>query len=413
MKIQFNYFNVINTIRKSLNFIDNNITNHGDEVAYIVYKIASHLNFDKEDLKSLVIASMLHDIGACKTDNLNEFLNFENNSTEKHIVYGYLFIKYFSPIPQMAKTILYHHKNFCDLKDTKEEYMANLINLADSISIMKYMCGSYEKFNEKFIEIVNNENRYNKEYIDILLKLKSENSICENLFNYTYLEELEEFINKIEYTQEELLDYIQLIIFSIDFRSKQTLVHSLAVSATTKEICKILNFTEEDEHLCTVAALLHDIGKIATPVDILKKPGCLSYEEFEVMKDHVCKTRKILEYLGNERVRDIASNHHEKLNGKGYPRGLDYKSLTIEDRVVAIADIFVALTERRYYRDSLSKDEVSKILNRCVLNNEIDKDIVDIVLKNYNRILSSIEDSVDKFNNKMNKIMDEYDSFTF
>lgn len=408
MKLELNFFNVINTIRKTLNYIDETIINHGDETAYIAYKLGTSLNLDEESLKSIVISSMLHDIGACKTEDLSDIINFENYNYIEHSVYGYLFIKYFSPISHMSKSILYHHEDIDNLKNTIEENNANLIHICDAVSVLKIKCSSYNEFEKNFIFNINDPKKYKQEYIDTLIKLHKEDSICKKLFDGSYLIELNTYLNSFSYTQNELRKYIELLGFSIDFRSGKTLTHSLAVSTVTKEICSILNLDEKTKDICTISALLHDIGKVSTPTRILKYPGILSNKDFNIMKGHVYKTREILNHLGNEKIKDIASNHHEKLNGRGYPRGLNKDMLTLEDRILSVADIFAALTEKRYYRDSLPKDEVLSILRKCSLENELDSDIVSIVLNNYDIILNLIKDELSKFNNKLKRINKEY-----
>lgn len=93
-------------------------------------------------------------------------------------------------------------------------------------------------------------------------------------------------------------------------------------------------------------ALLHDIGKVSTPVEILEKPGKLTSEEFEVMKKHVTETRKILDGYVNPKAYRIAVRHHEKLDGSGYPLGLKAEDLSLEERICAISDIVSALVRR-------------------------------------------------------------------
>ena len=408
MELKLTFFNVINTIRKTLNCIDETITNHGDETAYLAYKLGKSLNLDEEELKSIVIASMFHDIGACRTDDLSNIVYFEDYNPKNHAIYGYLFFKYFSPMAHMSKSILYHHKDIEHLNETWEENYANLIRICDTIAVLKIKYSCYDEFEKVVISKINNPKQYKQEYIDTFIKLHEEDAICKHLFDESYLMELDDYLRGVSYTQDELRTYIELIGFSIDFRSEKTLTHSLTVSIVTKEICSLLNFDEEDKDICTLAALLHGIGKISTPIAILKYPGKLSESDFQIMKDHVSKTREILEYLNHERIRNIASNHHEKLNGKGYPRRLTEEELTLEERIVAVADIFSALTEKRYYKDSLPKDEVLRILQNCTLKNELDSDIVRIVSTHYDRILNLIEVEISEFHHKLEKIRSEH-----
>lgn len=120
----------------------------------------------------------------------------------------------------------------------------------------------------------------------------------------------------------------------------------------------------------TKAAPMHDIGKIAVPDAILCKPGRLTDEEYEIMKQHTVKGGKIIEQtfgnLGNEEYRDMAYNvamyHHEKWNGKGYPIGLSENNIPLCARIMAIADVFDAVSEKRCYRDAMPMDKCFGII---------------------------------------------------
>ena len=120
------------------------------------------------------------------------------------------------------------------------------------------------------------------------------------------------------------------------------------------------------------AAPLHDIGKISTPDDILQKPGKLTDEEFEVMKKHAAAGGDIILHslrdLSNPEFRqvayEVARYHHEKYNGRGYPEGLKGEEIPLHARIMAIADVFDAVSQRRCYRDALPVEECFSIIER-------------------------------------------------
>ena len=135
------------------------------------------------------------------------------------------------------------------------------------------------------------------------------------------------------------------------------------------------------------AAPLHDIGKIATPDSILQKPGKLTEEEFEVMKNHAPVGGEIILHafqdLRNAEFRQIAYEvaryHHEKYNGKGYPEGLKGEEIPLHARIMAIADVFDAVSQRRCYRDALPVEECFSIIEKGS-GVDFDPDIVKIFL---------------------------------
>jgi HD-GYP domain-containing protein (c-di-GMP phosphodiesterase class II) len=114
-----------------------------------------------------------------------------------------------------------------------------------------------------------------------------------------------------------------------------------------------------------MAGILHDIGKIGVPDSILRKPGPLTHEEYEVMKGHVMLSSLIIHGLPNlEDILDAVSNHHERWDGKGYPRGLSGKQIPLLGRVMAIADAFSAMTMDRPYRAGLPIDRALEEVTR-------------------------------------------------
>lgn len=135
------------------------------------------------------------------------------------------------------------------------------------------------------------------------------------------------------------------------------------------------------------AAPLHDIGKISTPDDILQKPGKLTDEEFEVMKKHAAAGGEIILHslrdFSNPEFRQIAYEvaryHHEKYNGRGYPEGLKGEEIPLHSRIMAIADVFDAVSQRRCYRDALPVEECFSIIERGS-GTDFDPDIARIFL---------------------------------
>ena len=129
-----------------------------------------------------------------------------------------------------------------------------------------------------------------------------------------------------------------------------------------------------------ISGLLHDIGKLAIPKSILNKNGQLTPEEFYLIKSHAYYTNLILERIEDiEDICDWASNHHEKLNGTGYPKRLSKNSLSKEARLLAVCDIYQALSEDRPYKKGLNDDKAFKILYDSANQNLICKDSVDIL----------------------------------
>ena len=150
-------------------------------------------------------------------------------------------------------------------------------------------------------------------------------------------------------------------------KSPYTFRHSLGVTEVAERIAWNLGLPPARRKLVYRAALLHDLGKLRVPNSILDKPGKLDDAEWAVMREHPMLSQKILERIPSfARIALIAGRHHERLDGTGYPLKLKADTLTLEDRIVAVADIYSALSEDRPYRTAMKKEQIFEILRKEV-----------------------------------------------
>ncbi len=149
----------------------------------------------------------------------------------------------------------------------------------------------------------------------------------------------------------------------IDAKSPWTFRHSEGVADISVGIAQVLGFNQQDLRLLRRAALLHDIGKLGISNLILDKPGKLDPAELAQMRKHPIYTRQILERVGGFReIAGMAAAHHERLDGKGYDRGLDASHLPMQVRILSVADMFEALAAKRPYRQDLADEQVMDII---------------------------------------------------
>jgi len=151
----------------------------------------------------------------------------------------------------------------------------------------------------------------------------------------------------------------------IDAKSPFTYNHSNGVANASVAIARKLDLPRERIVFVRHAALLHDLGKLGVSNAILEKPAKLDDEEWKSMKRHPMDTWLILKAIPHfEELSEVAASHHEKLNGTGYFRSLTAEHLSIESRIIAVADIFDALSAKRPYRDSLPLETVFNIMRK-------------------------------------------------
>lgn len=180
---------------------------------------------------------------------------------------------------------------------------------------------------------------------------------------------------------------LEVLAASIDAKDSLTAGHSSRVARYTAGIASELGFNEDDIDTLNVAALLHDYGKLGTDDRILKKPGRLTSEEYDHIKEHVVNTKNILNKMAFSRkyrtVPYLASQHHERLDGSGYADGLKAQDIPFMTRIIAVADVFEALTANRHYRDALSVAEAFQILDEDI-GTKYDANVV-AALKSYHK----------------------------
>jgi len=166
----------------------------------------------------------------------------------------------------------------------------------------------------------------------------------------------------------------------VDAKSHFTFRHSQGVADVAFGIAQNMGLPAERARLVRRAALLHDIGKLSISNTILEKKGGLSTEEWKVVHQHPGLTRRILERVGPFREMSIiAGEHHEKLDGSGYPNQLMGADLSLEARMIAVADVYGALSEDRPYRDGLELENIVSIIKKLVPH-KLDGDCFDALL---------------------------------
>lgn len=394
--------NVVNIIRNALNLIDSRLIDHGERVAYIIYKILSVENkCTKSEIADIVILAIFHDIGAYKTEEIDNMLEFETKSVWQHSIYGYLFIKNLSPLGELADSILYHHFSFDKLclVDSKNKSIASLIHLADRLDV------ALNKKNFDFVKtfVPLKDKKFEGKYIDLFIMADKKYNIIDKIHNKTYSDEISELISDIELSYSQIKQYLEMLVYSIDFRSNVTVTHTITTVSISIEIAKALKMPDVSLKKIYYGSLLHDIGKIAIPLNILEKQGSLNDLEMEVMKSHINLTESILKNYVNDDILKIASRHHEKIDGSGYPYGLKGDVLSINERIVAVADIISALSGERSYKKEFDKYQIIKILQDMSKENKICPNIVNVVVNNYDLIVGNsnknCKDILDKYNN--------------
>ncbi|MDD6656412.1 MAG: response regulator [Lachnospiraceae bacterium] len=191
---------------------------------------------------------------------------------------------------------------------------------------------------------------------------------------------------KKEHESKEKLDnmnanIIRALAYTIDAKDRYTSGHSQRVADYSLAIAKRMGKSEEEQRIIYYAGLLHDVGKIRIPEEVINKPGKLTEDEFEQIKVHPISGYHILKGIhDDEQIAQGAKYHHERYDGKGYPNGLEGESIPEISRIIGVADSYDAMTSDRSYRKALPQETVRAEIEKG-RGQQFDKEIADIMIQ--------------------------------
>ncbi len=193
-----------------------------------------------------------------------------------------------------------------------------------------------------------------------------------------------------EQLKQAHIDLVQRLGRAAEYKDTDTGEHIVRMSQYSKVLALGIGMSENQAELLHQAAPMHDVGKIGIPDAILLKPGKLSEQEFEHMKEHALIGAKILANSSSpllQLAHTLAIEHHEKWDGTGYPYGLKGDEISIEGRIVAVADVFDALTSKRPYKDAWSVEKaVAHMKDQA--GSHFDPAIIDLLVNKLDEILN-------------------------
>lgn len=392
------FLDLVLSISEATDLIDPLLNNHNKRVAFTAFNIADSLGLSNNSKYDLIISGLLHDIGSFTRKERREILKYDyrpKNPVNNHSFIGYTLLKDFSPLKEIASIIRFHHYLWKSIKDlklpNKLKLLSQIIHIADRIDVIIDKDRDILSQVSDICDMMKKDCRvrYRPDIVEEINKLKNK--------EYFWLDavsqpEISTFTDKLGFLPIDFeIDIIDKFatVFShiIDFRSPFTATHSSGVTTTAMFLAKAMGFSDSEAFMMKIAGYFHDLGKLAVPSEILDKAAGLNTEEFRVVRSHTYHTYRILENITNmEVINSWAAFHHETLDGNGYPFHLTASELSLGSRIMAVADIFTAITEDRPYRKGMNKEETLKVLNNFVKNNKIDKNIVDRVAENFNEI---------------------------
>jgi len=390
---QINLHEAIYSLTDALDLVGVTHIHHGKRVAYLATAFAETLGWPAAQCDQLFLAAMLHDCGVSRTRVHLKLREFSWEDERDHCKIGAAMLSQCRQLASLADVVLHHHTHWSAYAGldvpTEVSELANCIYLADRVDILSV--GGIEKTDNILLardEIVDKivakrGDWFAPALVDAFLANARSEAFWFRLERGHVSQYAREWVvrcprHPIEFA--ELRDLINLFAIVVDAKSAFTSEHSDGVASLARHIGQLFDLPERSCELLELAGLLHDIGKLRVPDEILEKPAPLSAEEFAVMRRHSFDTLDIIKNIhGLEEVAQWASQHHERADGSGYPFHLRADQLALEARILAVADVFQALAQNRPYRHSLPATEVLAILKTKVTDGALDGAVVECV----------------------------------
>ena len=382
-------------LSEALDLVGVDEVQHGKRVAYIAVQCALQLGLDKDSCNELFEMGLIHDIGVSETSVHRHLVEeFEWDDETQHCQVGFELIKDYPPLSGYAYPILYHHTPWKKLKDIKltsrHKRFANIIHLADKVVMLsapyygsnileksEYICSEIERYKDE---------HFNPSITQAFLNAAKTPAFwiaMENKYIYNFITDRCLISKSMTVSLDEIQFLAQIFAIIVDAKSKFTSEHSINVGNLAFFISETYGLSRPVSIKIKIAGLLHDIGKLRIPDEILEKNSILNDKERAIINQHSFETYEILRKIpGLEDIAEWAGYHHEKLNQTGYPFQPYAEKISIEARIIAIADIFQALAQKRPYRNSSGPKEIVEILHNMVNRGEIDEMVVSIVAEN-------------------------------
>lgn len=404
----FNLNDLVVSLSHALDFIELDLlggaTRHSKRVAYIAVRMAERLGLPPEEVSDLLALAILHDngigaafqgeppaggAGAPGSPRSEEGARLRAESGRKHCEAGEANLRGYPFLGEAGGVILYHHEawdgsGFFGLVGDSIPWMARAIRLADAVELRTHLEGIDYAGKAALGEWLARQRgrAFDPDLVDAFAELAVSPAFWLDLQGDFIGPALRARAPRFErdFSFVELREASGAFSRIIDSKSRFTRLHSQELSSRAGRMARRYGFDEEKEAKFCMAADLHDVGKLAVSNAILDKPGKLDPPELDEIRKHTYYTRVSLQSLvGLEDVTEWAANHHEKLDGSGYPYGFGSERLDFESRLMACLDIYQALVELRPYRRALSHGAAVSIMGGMAAAGAIDPGIVEDV----------------------------------
>ncbi|HWR97968.1 MAG TPA: HD domain-containing phosphohydrolase [Candidatus Methanoperedens sp.] len=378
-------------VSAALDLVSPVVADHHLRVARIARAVARALNLPPAAQGDLLLAAALHDVGAFSLRERLEIMRFEVQRPHEHAEAGYRLMKAFPHFERAAEIVRFHHlpwehRRGEGFQGQPVPFGSHLLHLADRVSVLPLDWTRSSGLGREDLRMVteNAGSRFVPEFVEALLDAAASPGFPREIGAHGAGDLRDDpLIGAATLSESDFRGLARLFWQFVDYRSRFTATHTSGVAAVTAFLAPLAGVTGAAGRRVAIAAGLHDLGKLAVPSETLDKERPLNREERRSLRDHPLHGWRILGRIhGMEQINTWASYHHERLDGSGYPFHVAGSMIPRESRIVAVADIFTALTEERPYRRGLSPREAVGILKGMADDGAVDRDVVGMIAGN-------------------------------
>lgn len=403
-EIEVSLLDMVMCLARAIDFLHPTISEHHLRVACIASCLAQELGLAPPQVQEVMIAGALHDLAAVcspawaalvdqalvprpRQDRMSDEINQRGFDS-------YMMLRDFPPFCAAAQAIRFHHVDWefgrgQEAGGQPVPFGSHILRLADRVAVLPDDAGNILEQADGIRQAIASEagHLFHPEVAQAFAAGSARESFWLDMAS----RHKEQILRRRFGHSTVLLDLDGLHSLSrvfgkiIDYRSSFTASHSSGVAVTSESLAARLGLALSERRLIGVAGFLHDIGKLAVPPGILDKSGKLTQQEMFIVRQHPYFTHQILSMVpGLGLVNTWASLHHERLDGSGYP--FRPRELPLGARIIAVADIFTAITENRPYRSGMARAQCLGVLDELVNERAIDGDIVAVLRKDFDEI---------------------------
>lgn len=391
--LQANLRHVIYALSEALDLVGVDDVAHGKRVGIMAAECGRTLGLPEDEIIFLFDLGLLHDIGVSSTRiHQNLVTQFDWEGSQTHAEIGYRLLEGYAPLTAMALPVRYHHTHWDELGcldlPPAVARQANLIFLVDRVDAL---AAPYYGDNTLFLHTQSIRDQiaqcsgtlFSPELVQGFLEASRSEVfwlLLEPRSVQAYLQDQLSRGRASPVSVQDLMPLAEIFARIVDAKSPFTAQHSQGVSRLARFLGEQMDVSRENCDKLEIAGLLHDLGKLRVPDEILDKPGKLDPRERLIINTHSFETFQILRNLtGFEEIAPWAAYHHEEPGGTGYPFHLNGEDLPLEARILRVADIFQALAQHRPYRQGLGMGEIMEFLNELVQQGRLDAGIVAMI----------------------------------